>query len=408
MTVVTSRRHGRPIVAGCPDGSTDGALSLDLAELFARAARASATACVIRPAQPINEALFALEGRDDGPVQRAEPNAWLRARWAAASAVSKLDVGTASAAARFWLEIHRELRRHIGDQRLPYALRTRLRRLADRALGRSTDAAERGAAPPWPRRLLREPVDASLPAALADRARAQALAHGVPLDARLVIVNVRARPSLLDAAVDALTADGLVVVRLSDPAMGAFADAETEPPVGPNGRPAVIDLTMAPGRSPALDVFLMLRAVFVVCDSADVQQTCYATNTPCLRLGADDPVAAYPIRADGLFTLASVVELDTGRALQADELLSETYLRRPDRFAHRPNTAAEILAAVREMQSGVTHGWTESDGQARFRTRVVDAATQLATRVPHLRTSGPDDGFIGAGRLARVQADTVA
>ena len=43
-------------------------------------------------------------------------------------------------AAQFWLEIYRELRRHIGDERLPYPWRVRLRAIADRCLARARRA----------------------------------------------------------------------------------------------------------------------------------------------------------------------------------------------------------------------------------------------------------------------------
>jgi hypothetical protein len=71
----------------------------------------------------------------------------------------------------------------------------------------------------------------------------------------------------------------------------------------------------------------------------------------------------------------------------------------------RDNTAREVVDAVREMHEGIARGWTESESQVQFRSRVVAAGTALADSVPYVAQWGPDTGFVGDGRLARVQAD---
>jgi len=60
---------------------------------------------------------------------------------------------------------------------------------------------------------------------------------------------------------------------------------------------------------------------------------------------------------------------------------------------------------VQEMIGGIEHGWQESDGQSRFRERAAAAGAALAPLVPAVAAWAPEDGFLGDGRLARIQAD---
>lgn len=404
MTTVIARANGHSVLVGRPDGSDLGTYCLDVAELMARASRAGLRARAIRPAAPVNGAVLALVSRDGGPVSPARTGAWLRARWALASARGSMRAATASASAGVWREIYRELRRHIGDERLPFPLRTRLRSLADWCVVRSSRAGALGAAPVRSRRLLRELEPVMLPPALAASAEAEAAGLGVRFDRPVVALHVRARPSLFHDAVASLLDAGHAVVRIGDAPAGLLR----YPDVAGGDRPAVVDLTGAPGRTEAVDLLVLLRAAFVVCDSADVQRLAYLGGTPCLRLAAHDPIEAYPLGSQDLFTLATAVDLETGRVLSLGERVAERYLRHLDRFGHRPGSAAEIAAAVREMRQNVAEAAPDSEAQARFRAQVIEAATELAPRLPAVRAWGPDHGFIGDGRLARVQADVLS
>jgi putative glycosyltransferase (TIGR04372 family) len=166
----------------------------------------------------------------------------------------------------------------------------------------------------------------------------------------------------------------------------------------------VIDVSHSPHRSPTLELVILTRAAFVVCDSHETQLAAYLTNTPTLLLNARDPFSAYPVRNDGLFTLATPVDLDTGRIVAPGEELSAEFIRNLRRYGFRDNTADQNVAAVREMDDGLGGGWRDDDAQARFRTRATAAAVALAPDVATIAEWVGDDGFVGDGRLARWQA----
>jgi hypothetical protein len=135
----------------------------------------------------------------------------------------------------------------------------------------------------------------------------------------------------------------------------------------------------------------MLTSRFVVCDTLDTQRVAYLTGTPALLLNATEPLSGYPIRCDGLFTMATPVDLDTGAELDALSLLQGTRAHRTCGF--RANTAGQILDAVSEMHDATRGTMTEHDSQRWFRARVLAICLE--------------DGSVAAGRLARWQAERV-
>ena len=285
----------------------------------------------------------------------------------------------------FWLEWHHELRRHAGDERLPPDLRVHLRERAQRALGRSTSVLPA----PFPRRQLRDAAPALLPLELRDAAVRAATALGLDLQTRFVAFDVRRNPAAIVPAIDWLVNQGYAVVRIGT--------------TDPIRRAGVINVR-ATAHADLVDRIVIERAKFVVCDSGDRQQTAVLANTPSLRLNAREPFSAYPVRGNDIFTLADIVDLDSGRVLLPNELLSEPYLRHVRNYGLRPNRAEQVLAAVQEIHEGVTTGWREDANQMRVRERVTEAGMSLATRVPLVAEWGPDEGFLGDGRLARCQA----
>jgi hypothetical protein len=146
---------------------------------------------------------------------------------------------------------------------------------------------------------------------------------------------------------------------------------------------------------------------FVICTSAELQHAAYDANKPSLRLHARDPFTAYPVRGDSIFTLATAVDLDTGRLLPIPELLTEGYFRNTRNYGYRATPASQIAAAVHEMLNGAKDGFRESDAQSRFRAAVTEAGAALKTRVRHVVEWDAASGFVGEGRLARIQADGV-
>jgi putative glycosyltransferase (TIGR04372 family) len=299
-------------------------------------------------------------------------------------------------AASVWREAHRELRRHASDERLPYRLRTTLRGAAADALRRCAVAEGRAVVPRWNRQAIRAAAPVRLPPEDVRRARELAGELGIVADQPIVTIELRSRPDLFSDGIDVLVSEGYQVVRIGDPV------------AGPLRRRGVVDV--APfARTPALlETYLVQASAFVICGSSESQAAAYRVHTPSLRVDARDPLIAYPIRHDSLYTLATVVDLDTGRALPIPELLTEDYFRNTRNCGYRATSAGEITAAVREMIHGVRHAWSETDAQVRFRRAVAEAGVALGPRIRDVLEWDAASGFIGDGRLAASQAERAA
>jgi hypothetical protein len=241
----------------------------------------------------------------------------------------------------------------------------------------------------------------------AARARTELAAHGITGDSPLVTFETRTRPDIASAAIDVLHRDGYTIAWLGD----RYDDWR--------GRDGVVDLTTAAATSPLLQMSLLATSAFVVCESVDVQQLACFTNTPSLLINAKEPFMPYPVAANGLYVLATAIELERVQQIDIETMFTEPYFRdlrkreargrRRGSFGYRDNTADEVVQAIRELQAGVASNWTdESDSQRRFRARVVEAGAALAEVSPHVVEWGPDAGFIGDGRLVRFQADRVS
>lgn len=291
----------------------------------------------------------------------------------------------------FWLEWSREMKRQAGDERLPLALRARLRARARQALDRASAIPRTGAR--FPRRRIRARASVVLPASWQAQVRRLMDEAGLDPQRPVVVIDVRRRPDTCSEACIWLAAEGYTVVQL-----GSMPDALQAP--------GVLRLARAVGRSEG-ELAMLVRAAFLICDSLEMQHAAYLTNTPTLLLNARDPIRAYPVREDGLYTLGAAIDLDTGRALTLDDLFEEDHYRSGRHLGYRDATPAGVLASVQEMHEGVTSGWRDAPSQARFRQRVVAAGEALAPRVPGVAAWGPDEGFIGDGRLARWQADAI-
>jgi hypothetical protein len=229
-----------------------------------------------------------------------------------------------------------------------------------------------------------------------EHARAEVDAAGVPPDSPLAAFELRTRPGVARAAIRSLVADGYTVVRIGDP-IG-----------GPLREPGVIAPLAGRSWSRHASLHVLTRARFAIVASRELQQQAYVTNTPALAIDATDPFRLYPIRANGLLLVATALDLDSGRELSIDEWLTEGYFRTRRGLGHRGVTAGDLLAAIREMQEGITRGWEGSVAQDRFRRRAIELGRALAPAIPFVAEWGPDEGFLGDGRLAQVQADRLS
>ena len=389
---------GQPVLLLRPDFSQPARCAIDLVAAAARARVSGGVICLLLdgPSLP-----FSLEGV---PVDTARGvrRLWLAGVWRTALTTRNLRAWWREVEASILYEWRRELRRHVGDNRLPFELRQRLRGIAEASSrNMSTQTSV------FPRQILRAPPTVLLSPDVAEQARKQLTAQGITEGRPLVTFESRTRPDIARAVLAFLVREGYAVARIGDPddGLGSYD--------------GVTDLTRLAPRPPSLELFLLFASAFVVCESIDLQQLAYVTDTPSLIINAKDPFVAYPVRANGLMALSTAIDLDTAQAITVTDMLTQPYFRdlhkqqvrgrRRGSHGYRDNTANELIEAINEMRAGIAAGWTtESVGQSRFRERVVEAGTALAAVSAHVAEWGPDEGFIGDGRLVQFQADRVS
>lgn len=384
------------MIVARPDAADLGAGSVEALVTFARAKQTGAAVYLLPSDGAAGDVFAALESDDVPPFSLgALGRAMCALRWRAAHVGTAAHRRIVDARRELWREWFLELRRHAGDHRLPYALRQRLRASAHRAFDRaddhSTPRIER-----LPRRLLSERVRLRLSESMLQQARQAASDRGISLDQPIVAVEVASHPDALRPALDFLVASGYHMVRIG----GGWQE--------PLEHPAVIEGTRGPELNPLLDLFIVSAARFVICGSSSVQHLADLVDTPSLRLNAVDAYEAYPIRDASAYLLRTAIDLDTGRVVPHPEWLTEGYFRNLRNIGYRENTAEEVEAAVREMHEAAQPGWVEAESQRRFRAAVESHGAELVERVGSMTAWGPDDGFIGQGRLARVQAERIA
>ena len=386
----------RPLLLLRPDWSQPARSGIDLLAAAARAREIGGTVCLLDGTHlPVRVA------PDNVPVITAEgpQAAWLSAVWTATSAARVVRGWWRDRTASIARELRREWRRRAGDDRLPFDLRQRLRDMADAPFGRTE--IDR-----FPRRLLRNASTVLRSADLVRQARVHLAAHGIADTTPLVTFESRTRPDIAAASIEFLRREGYAIAWIGDR------------PDRPRANDGVVDFTATP-RLPLLELLLFAASDFVVCESVELQQLAYFTHTPSLLINAKEPFMAYPVPANGLYVLSTAIDLDTAQAITIDDMFTEPYFRdlrkreargrRRGSFGYRDNTAEELIEAMKEMRAGIASGWDgESESQSRFRARVVEAAAALAAVSPHVAEWGPDDRFIGDGRLVRFQADRVS
>jgi putative glycosyltransferase (TIGR04372 family) len=407
---------GRPVWVTRPNGREYGHLALEILMTLARGRNDRGAVYFVRPPHLVNPALLDLRSDEVPQLAPSAPlRAWLRARWSLADYSEVFAERRAEISNDARTELARELTRHVGDHRVPRSIRERLRARRERLVRGTHDEDHRDEALYYRRQLIRHPVPIDFRADLREEVERAGAELGIERGAKLIAIHTRepgwkrgrevqelksgrrddsvrnARIETYFDAVDSLVADGYRVVRIGDPSMR------------PVSRRGVIDLATHPRRTPALEVLALLRSEFLVCGDAGPHAVSYLTNTPCVIVNASEPVGSFPVRSTGIYIFKKAIDLDTGRQLTLPEMLSHEHyrnLRNTGVFGYRDNTSREIADAVSEMRAGLAHGWTETDGQRRYRELVTDAGIHLAERVRYMHKWGPDEGFLGDGRLA--------
>ncbi len=411
----------RRVLVSAPNPVFYGHLGIEMLYALSYARLLGVPVCFVRPRTVVNAAVFEVE--PEGIRVLRSPLERLLPRLVAAEPVRRWSRRTGNV---FRDEAQTELKCYLdGHPGLPKGVRSRLKRsLGGIREGRSalswSSWSSRSGEGYNRRRLLAEPV----PTRLTGRAerRALELAAGVGLDpeSRMVTVHVRERGYKLGAemqdrrpdrwddsvrnariethfpAIDLLVEAGYTVVRIGDSTMT------------PVERHGVFDLATSPARDPLLELWCTFRSRFLLCAESGPLGTSYLTNTPLLTVNATDPIGTFPVRADGIYLLKTILDRRTGRRLTPSELVSEDrlgHLRNPERNRFVENTSDQILDAVREMLDLLERGTPESPAQARYR-ELVTAAAAASTHLDYVRKHGPDRGYLGTGRLARTLAET--
>ena len=378
----------RHVVVAGPDTSGLGPCAVDVLAALVEARKLGASAGFLQPAASWPNALAQLTTEVPRRALTGPIGLWCRAHWRRASLTRGASAWRRDRARSVRRELARELRRHAGDERVPAGVRTRLKDAA-RVVGHP---APKPAAARFPRRLLRERVQVSLDRDARARADTEARAAGIPIDRPLVAFELPHRVENALPAVSFLVEHGYGVVRIGDPRGGHVE------------MPGLVDLACAPRPSALLEFFVLQSARFVVCESNDLQQAAYLTSTPTLTLNARDPISRYPVRRDGIFTLSRATDLDSGRVISLHERLGDWFFLNDRNVGHTPNAPETVVEAVREMHEGISAAWHDTAEQLAFRAAVTQSAGALAATVPLVADWGADDGFVGDGRLARVQA----
>jgi putative glycosyltransferase (TIGR04372 family) len=377
-----------------------------------------AAVAFVRPHPLVNPAALELESPQVPIVRLGRlAHAWWAFRWWHWRVQAIWERAWREFREAFLTEVARLLRNRATDQRLPNDLRRRLKWVKQR-LPRVKGIQPISAGPYFLRQAIREPVPVRLRAEVLERASRQATALGIYPDARIVTVHAREpgykrghevhekahrSPILRDdgtrnvrietylPAMDFLVSHGYTVVRLGDPTMHPIA------------RAGVVDLALDPRRTPELDFFCLLKSEFLLAGESGPSVMTLLTNTPTLTMNATDPVSSFPIRRDWLFALKRVVDLKTDRVLTLQEMASPTSLeavRDTNQFRFLSHTSQEVLEGVQEMIAFLAKPPLESVKQSAFREQVTATANELAKTLRYVRKWGPDDGFLGDGRIA--------
>ena len=421
LHVVVSGRS-RPVLMSQPNVRQYGHLGLEIFMAIEEAQRIGADVFFLRPQRVVGEALFDLEPRDVrilrlGPVESAP----YRLQWFAAHAGPEIDRVREQVTSELKRQARRELRPHIDNARFPEKFRQDLRELNARWLDLPKRVVSHAPEPKYfSRCAFNRRLKVSLPAAHDQEARQQAAAHGIAADARIVTLHVReagykrgqemedVKPGVREDAVrnahvehyvatlDYLAGRGYTVVRLGDATMT------------PVSMPGVVDLALSPTCTNLLEVYCLLNSVFMIgCESGPSSLT-YLTNTPCLWVNCTDPITSFPIRSDAMYLLKRVRDRHTRRFLTLDDMLEHDYVehfRHTQRNEYFDNTPEEILAATQEMEALAMGSAVETAEQSAFRALVTAAGVHFADRLTYARKWGPDEGFLGDGRIAQVALD---
>ena len=169
-------------------------------------------------------------------------------------------------------------------------------------------------------------------------------------------------------------------------------------------RASVIDLAAAPSDTGLLELFCLTQSHFFITSQSEMIHTAELAGIPTLIVNAIDPLGSYPVKKKWLLMLKHVIRRETGTVMSIFDMLDEEYqaggFNDTRRFFYLDNTPDEILAGVTEMIEIVDNRSRETDQQRAFRQLVCRKGSELSEENEDVRKRGPEEGFIGDGRLA--------
>lgn len=260
----------------------------------------------------------------------------------------------------------------------------------------------------------RDPLTFSLPAALASRAAEEARGVGLCADDPFVTLHVResgfkgaaaespadrdrnARIEDYGAALDAVAAQGLRVVRIGDRAST------------PVDHPAVVDLATSSRRSHLLEVWALLRSRLFIAGDSGPFVTGYLTGVPSVAVNVTNVLGGYPIHTRDRYLLKRAVEVRSGRRLSLLEMLTTDYfLSRRDQARYRleDNLPVEIAEGVREGLSLLGQQRVEpTPDQEAFHEQAAKLYADPIVAATRTRKGEPADQLLGDGRIGAAFA----
>ncbi|MGE0391987.1 MAG: TIGR04372 family glycosyltransferase [Vicinamibacterales bacterium] len=393
--------RGRLVVT-IPNTEQYGHLALEILMSFLLAKEQGASRVrFLVPDQVVNPALLQLRTPGIDVIGPWHPLSLLTLPWQAQRGVLRVRVSLRKAIRR---------REMYGDTRFPEWFRDLVYwydESTTEAIRRDTFKDD---VPYYRRALMRRPIQVALPESTLAQARAEAARIGLDPDARIVTLHAReggfkagremsgfrkdhTRNAHIENyfdLMDDLVRRGYTVVRVGDPSMT------------PVSRPGVIDLATSPLRTGLVDLFCLMKSVFMVGCESGPYGVVYLTDTPSLIVNCTDPISAFPIRANMLHVLKLVRDYKSGQILSLQDMLTERYLkhlRDVRRYEYIENSAEDLVEAGAEMVEFVERGLPETPLQSTYKARVVSTAEELRDRYSYVRKWGPEDGFMGDGRL---------
>ena len=212
-----------------------------------------------------------------------------------------------------------------------------------------------------------------------------------------------ARIEAYAAAIDGLVGHGYQVVRIGDPSMT------------PCQRPGVIDLATAPWRTGAFELWAVFNSRFFIASDSGPYFLAQLANVPALAINVIQ-VGYYTLRPHDRYVCKRVYDRIERRHLSISEMLTEQFIRNPldfERYEWLDNTAEDIRDAVEDFLFSLERpAGARTPAQERHDRLLADVAAQWrpewrSRRSLLIRRGGP--GTISprfAARYLDIEATT--